>query len=75
MLNKVYAFEYTSCIYESSFKTMSIHRTKKGAYKAMRNFLETEYAKWRNYNLIFGVDSFKFGYLESWRIVEVDVLE
>lgn len=75
MLNKVYAFEYTPCIYESYFKTMSIHRTKKGAYKAMRDFLETEYTKWRNYNLIFGVNSFKFGYLESWRIIEVDVLE
>jgi hypothetical protein len=75
MKNKIYGFEYTSCIYESSFETMSLHRTKSGAYKAMRDFLEREYAQWRDDNLKYGKSLFKFGYFERWRIVDMEILE
>jgi hypothetical protein len=36
---KIYAFEYCSCIYESTFGIESLHLTKRGAYKAMRSFI------------------------------------
>jgi len=35
MKDEVYSFHYCSCVYESAFATMSLHRTKKGAYDAM----------------------------------------
>ena len=44
-MTEVFEFVYTGCIYESAMATLSLHRTKKGAYKAMREFLETEYAQ------------------------------
>lgn len=33
---KVYAFEYTSCSFECEFRIISLHKTKAGAYRAMR---------------------------------------
>ena len=32
----IYEFLYCSCIHESSYATMSLHRTKEGAEKAMK---------------------------------------
>jgi hypothetical protein len=32
---KVYAFEWCDCIHESAFGTVSLHATKRGAFKAM----------------------------------------
>lgn len=32
---KVYAFEWCDCIYESAFRVVSLHTTKRGAFKAM----------------------------------------
>lgn len=33
---KIYEFLYCSCIHESSYATMSLHKTKEGAEKAMK---------------------------------------
>lgn len=33
---RLYAYEFCSCRYESDFMVVSLHRTKAGAYKAMR---------------------------------------
>lgn len=35
----VYAFMYTPCIYESAASPISLHTTKKGAFKAMNQYL------------------------------------
>lgn len=75
MNNKIYAFMYCSCIYESSAQTMSLHFTKKGAYKAMRTYLTNEYNKWREEGLLYGKQMFKFGIHESWFIEELKVDE
>ena len=32
---KVYAFEWCDCIHESAFGAISLHATKRGAFKAM----------------------------------------
>jgi len=37
---KVYEFLYCGCIFESSYATVSIHKTKQGAYKAMRDTIK-----------------------------------
>lgn len=41
--NKLYAFMYTSCIFESAYGTVSLHRSKRSAFKAMNKFLNTEW--------------------------------
>lgn len=38
-MKEVYAAEYCDCIYESGFGVISLHQTKAGAYKAMREHL------------------------------------
>lgn len=37
---KVWAFEHTSCIYESAFGLVSLHATKQGAEKAKEKFIQ-----------------------------------
>ena len=48
---KVYAFNYCSCICESGFETITLHKTKRGAYKAMRAFLLKEWAEYMDSEL------------------------
>lgn len=43
---KVYALEYTDCIYEGAPGTISLHKTKKGAYIAMLESKRYSYNKW-----------------------------
>ena len=73
--NYVYAFTFSGCIYESSYTTISLHRTRKGAANAMkkfkeeqkRDFIETygeEYAKNNNYDYACGYDIEKIEILE-----------
>ena len=51
---EIYEFIYTSCIYESASATMSMHRTKLGAYKAMREFILTDYTQWYDQRIMYG---------------------
>jgi hypothetical protein len=70
----LYAFRYCSCIYESSWFTMSLHYSREGAEKAMNEHKNEELKKW---NEMFEFDneiSFKFGDSEGWDIQEVEVL-
>ena len=39
---KLFEFLYTDCIYEGEMAIISLHLTKKGAYNAMRKYLETD---------------------------------
>lgn len=86
MTERVYAFEYTGCHYESAMAVMSLHRTKRGAWKAMHRFL---YGHWvraqsnENTDLHFGREWRKHraeargkpGPLADgdWRVVEIEV--
>lgn len=36
---KVYAFEWTTCIYESGYEVISLHRTRKKAHAAKDAFI------------------------------------
>ncbi len=75
MKDKVYSFQYTYCIYESAFATISLHKTAKGAYSAMKKHILKEYEQWREEGLRYGKQTFKHGQYEDWRIVAIPVLE
>ncbi len=68
---KIYEFLYCSCVFESAYGTMSLHRTKTGTYLAMRNHITIEYEKWYDERIRFGKDrrwGHKFGCHETWAI-------
>lgn len=75
----VYAFEHLECIHESAFYVVSLHKTKQGAYKAMREDLIYRYNDWRNSNLMYGHEPicmrFKFGESQRWRVKEMAVIK
>ena len=75
MKEEVYSFQYCGCIYESAFATISLHRTKKGAYNSMRNYIEKDYAEWRDNGCRYGKQYFKHGVHEDWRIVAIPIDE
>jgi len=75
---ELYEFIYTDCIYESAIATMSLHLTKKGAYKAMREFLETGYMQWYNERIIYGKNRAygdKFETHGHWAVRPIEVKE
>ena len=39
MKEYVYEFIFCDCVFESSYTTISLHKTMLGAYKAMRKFI------------------------------------
>ena len=46
----VFEFRYSDCIHESAMATYSIHKTKKGAIKAMKAHKAIERKKWNEFN-------------------------
>lgn len=76
-MEKVYAFQYCSCIYESSFYTVSLHRTQKSAELAME-FHKNEALEEFNEvydNEIIKEFGFKFGENEEWCVTEIKIQE
>ena len=54
MENKVFAFQFCDCIYESAYATISLHRTRKGAEDAERKYRDEflkGYYKYRKFDL------------------------
>lgn len=78
---EIYEFLFTDCIYESAYATMSMHRTKKGAYQAMRKFILDGYYSWYNERIIYGkfkserITQDKFGTHQRWTIRSTQLLE
>ena len=75
MIDKVYAFNYCDCIYESSYATVSLHRTPEGAEKAMNIHKEEK----RKFFLKLYEDEddndIEFGEFEAWCVEPVEILE
>ena len=70
----VYAFLYNSCIYESSWATVSLHYSKECAEKAMQEHKQKELDK---FNEMYANDNelgFKFGEYEDWCVQPIEVL-
>lgn len=74
---KIFRFHFNSCTFESSYETISIHKTKKGAYKAMKTHKVDEYTSWYNDRLIFGKGGreFPYNFGKGWFIDESVLLE
>lgn len=79
MIMTIYEFLYNSCTCESSAETMSLHKTLKGAYKAMRKHRWDACVEHREEQLTWGegligrfwfYDSFKW-----WGIRKADLVE
>jgi hypothetical protein len=70
----VYAFLYNSCIYESAFATMSLHKTRKGAEMAMEfHKAQKEKEHWEIYNRPDDYYTSPFGEHEAWIVDEIEV--
>lgn len=74
-MTEVFEFVYTDCIYEGAMATLSLHRTKKGAYKAMREFLTNGYMKWYNERIMRGKPKDKFGTHCAWAVRSIALKE
>jgi len=76
-IDTIWTFNYTDCIYEYGPSPMSYHKTPRGAYTAMRSFLETIYNEWRNDNILYGAGEVKyrekFGRSEMWYIRKIQL--
>lgn len=78
----LYEFLYNSCIYESSWATVSLHYTMEGAEKAMNEHKDKAYKEWLEYNeeCIKSDPEFyakypnKFGEHEDWCVKTIEVL-
>ena len=69
--NTVYEFTYNSCIYDGSDFTVSIHRTKKGAEKALK--AHKEEVRQRYLTLLGDDEGYELD--KDWDIVETEILE
>lgn len=76
-IDKVWGFVYTDCIYENSMKTMSLHRTKRGAYNAMNKYLNDRFTEERNLHIKYGKHT-TFDHVfeqEAWNIIPMQLKE
>lgn len=77
MIEEVFIAEYNDCIYESQHKTISIHKTKRGAELAMVEHYNKRAEYWTEiFNDIEDYDEkhFEIGkalQMENWRVREV----
>jgi len=81
----VFEARYNHCIHESSMGMISIHKTKKGAIKAMKVHKAKEKKEWderekrrekkdEEYEKYYKTYYF-FGQHEHWDVIEIEVLE
>lgn len=74
----IYEFLYCSSIYESTYASVSLHRTKEGAEKAMKKHKAKERKKWNKLyknEPEFIKETLKFGQYQDWTIGEQKLLD
>ena len=73
--SEVYAFEWCGCVYESGFSVVSLHKTKAGAWKALRIELAQRWQQNRDRERHYGGrKGVKYLAHEAWRVQKQDVL-
>ena len=70
--NIVFAFLYTDCLYEYDTRIISIHRTRKGVEKAIKEHKIQEKKKYDILNR-YHKSPFKFGSEQIWDVVEMEI--
>lgn len=71
----VWAFQYCHCIHESSYATMSLHTTEKGAEMAMEFHKEVKRKEFHEWGKQIDNYSFNFGDDEGWNIYRFTLLK
>ncbi len=73
----VYTYTYSDTIADFQHWTMSLHRTKAGAYKAMKAYVYELYAEWEEDRRLNGKGSWndKFAVFKSWGVRSIEVRE
>ena len=71
---KVFAFRYSSCIHEEGMVTISLHKTKKGANKAMKDDKKKEKEHWKELYKDHKSMS-PFGSHKHWDVIGIEVQE
>ena len=69
----VFAFEWCSCIFESGFSVVSLHTTKRGAFRAMTEAANTKWYEHRDQILRSGKPRFLGLDSEAWRVRSIEV--
>jgi len=74
---KIYCFLFNSCTFESSYATMSIHKTKIGAYKAMKTHKVNEFMYWYDKRSLSGKAfcNFAYDFGMAWAIEETILID
>jgi len=70
----IYEFLYCDCIYESGYVTISLHRTLKGAYNAMKKHRLKCFNEWRALPNEYRKDYLDTAF-HSWRIQKTEIEE
>lgn len=79
----IYEFLYCCCIHESSYASLSLHQTKKGAIKAMKKhkadaraeFVKEQQFMKEKHPELFPHTNHKFGKHEHWDIGQQELLD
>jgi len=70
----LWEFLYCSCIHESSFMTVSLHRTEEGANRAMEIHKAFEEKEFNDLYKDSGIEpAAPFGHFEAWKIQQIEV--
>jgi len=73
LCTEVFAFEWCGCVYESAFSVVSLHSTRKGAFKAMTLEANRRWRDERNRNLMYGKGGHSPLCHERWRVRGIEV--
>lgn len=75
----IYEALYCCCIHESSYGTLSTHRSREGAEKAMNKHRDAEKKEWdemyRDVEEPSLFEDMKFGQHEDWDVREIELLD
>ena len=72
-MKSVFAFEYCDCVYESAFHVVSLHTTKRNAFKALRKHLVAACEAKRTSDIQFGqfANRYKVPQMDARRVREI----
>jgi hypothetical protein len=75
--NFIFAFLFCDCIYESNYRVISLHRTKKGAYQEMNQYINNLYSEWNEERIQKGKQHSeeKWCTMQSWKITKYSILD
>ncbi len=71
----IYKALYNCCVHESSYATISIHKTKEGAEKAIEIHKAKEKEEFDKIYKDNNEFNFKFGEHENWDIAKTELLD